>query len=789
MMKQLFFKTIPVFSFMLLPVQDYAQGLQRYTNSLFAEYGFVQYNNNSREWLGDNSNLLSFGLGYHKNVAGFLGLGLKVKHYETVRPEGNIFNSNAIQFQVRLQRPRISRTFRLRRFNPYLEAGFGYANEYRNKDADQFSAEYTYAALAAGIDYSFSDHWSLGVQGEYRLSGKDVSTVVEQWRNSLNPFNTASVRLNFYFGRNRQRPAVPRIYTRQATTLPTDSMYRGAANTAPVHRDTHKLLSVPVAAGATLYPQANTVTIKDSAFMRIVNADAVKSKIDTTNVLLSEPAIRHVQNPRDTTVLLKKYTITNQRAAIVVKGATMDTARAIAQQGTMIQTDTTALIAKIVSLQEKDTTIQEQPIARSEIDTLMVTDTSTRSRPENDTTVVKPGSEQPLARPDTVLRTIRDTVTLYRRDTVTVLQRDTVVQQKRDTVIVEKTAAKIMPEKGATIISHVDSVRSNVPPGDAAKRISTESGNKESAAQTRMRTGNSTVDESADQQLEQRLKQIEAENAVLQNRLRESENRSSNPVPVQNPPARPPVLTPASTGKNNTNLVVLPVGLGSGKKEKTKSSDKEQRLMVNRQDSMLNQLSLIQTRLEQLQRQQLDTLTGLNDSVQQVDTNGMPGLSSDTLSRLHTGKIRTDSVQQAMAQQIRQLSKENEALQQMIGTVSGMTLENDSSAQPKPVEHDVFFNVNQYKPDTLVLQQLQAFSGTLRSSGAYWILLEGFTDKSGNAAYNLQLSRKRVAAVKAVLIEKGIPKEHILEKTFGSRFSTGLTNSHDRKVRITQILR
>ena len=167
----------------------------------------------------------------------------------------------------------------------------------------------------------------------------------------------------------------------------------------------------------------------------------------------------------------------------------------------------------------------------------------------------------------------------------------------------------------------------------------------------------------------------------------------------------------------------------------------------------------------------------------------MPGLSSDTLSRLHTGKIRTDSVQEAMAQQIRQLSKENEALQQMIGTVSGMTLENDSSAQPKPVEHDVFFNVNQYKPDTLALQQLQAFSGTLRSSGAYWILLEGFTDKSGNAAYNLQLSRKRVAAVKAVLIEKGIPKEHILEKTFGSRFSTGLTNSHDRKVRITQILR
>ncbi len=62
------------------------------------------------------------------------------------------------------------------------------------------------------------------------------------------------------------------------------------------------------------------------------------------------------------------------------------------------------------------------------------------------------------------------------------------------------------------------------------------------------------------------------------------------------------------------------------------------------------------------------------------------------------------------------------------------------------------------------------------------VILSGFTDKSGNAAYNLKLSQKRVQAVKSEMIKNGIRKDFILERYFGSEKSGGNLNVHDRKV-------
>ncbi|MBL7713539.1 MAG: OmpA family protein, partial [Chitinophagaceae bacterium] len=288
--------------------------------------------------------------------------------------------------------------------------------------------------------------------------------------------------------------------------------------------------------------------------------------------------------------------------------------------------------------------------------------------------------------------------------------------------------------------------------------------------------------------------------AELQTRLQESEARSREQATVNELPAKQavapaptlnlPVWTPGAGGKNNSNLVVLPVGAGGGKKNRDQEElSQEQRRLAKRQDSILHQLSRVQAKLAALQMPQTDSVAQTGDTLQRSDSLALA--APDTLVKLPAVKPYADSVQQALQRQIRQLNKENEALQQMVGTISGLAPkeEQGGAGQSQLAAYDVFFNVNQSRPDTLALRQLLAFADTLRSSGAYWILLEGFTDKSGNAAYNLQLSKKRVASVKAVLVEQGIPKESILEKTFGSRFSTGLTNSNDRKVRITQILR
>ena len=47
------------------------------------------------------------------------------------------------------------------------------------------------------------------------------------------------------------------------------------------------------------------------------------------------------------------------------------------------------------------------------------------------------------------------------------------------------------------------------------------------------------------------------------------------------------------------------------------------------------------------------------------------------------------------------------------------------------------------------------------------IQLEGHTDNLGNAQANLELSQKRVDAVKKYITTKGIPKSRIKTKAFG----------------------
>lgn len=794
-MKQLFLKPMLLLSLALLPATTYSQGLQRYTNSLFAEYGLMRYNNDGSEWLGENSRLLSAGLGYYKDLSGFLALGFKAKHYAVRGPSQYAYNSNTIQLQFRVQRPRISRTFRLRRFSPYVEAGFGHATEYSGQKADEYSAVYAFASLAAGADYSFSDHWSLGLQGEYRLSGKDAATVLEDLRQALNPFNTISARLNFYFGRNRNRPAVPRIYTRMGTVVPADST---VLHTRPVSRELQSAVpAVPA------LPQAGTATVKDTLLVRIVHADAGNNNAHPAGMPEPAPVLLRTDTlaTRDTAILPRQNTITGTDTMAGIKQVTagIGSATTILKQEPVFKKDSNEVIAKMPApVQGSDTTPPQQSAIRGKIDALLSVDSSIRPKP--DTATTSAGSSPVRVKQDTVWRTIRDTITLYKRDTITVFATDTVTKLERDTVVARDGAG----QQATGLLyrqQHTQELKSAAEETGRAGTAHLKEQDKQEPANATQRAGQDAFPQqttAADEQLEQRLEELEAENTELQNRLQESETRSREQAAVNELTAKQatardpmlplPLLTPAGGGKSSTNLVVLPVGTGAGKKS---SNDKEgpgqeQRRIAQRQDSILQQLSLVQAKLAQLQAPQADTVVATNDSLQYADSSA----ANDTLVKRSAVKPHTDSVQQALQRQIRQLHKENEALQQMVGTISGPAPTEQSSGKPaRPAAHDVFFNVNQSRPDTPALEQLLAFSGTLHSSGAYWILLEGFTDKSGNAAYNLQLSRKRVAAVKAVLVEQGIPKEHILEKTFGSRFSTGLSNSNDRKVRITQILR
>lgn len=79
----------------------------------------------------------------------------------------------------------------------------------------------------------------------------------------------------------------------------------------------------------------------------------------------------------------------------------------------------------------------------------------------------------------------------------------------------------------------------------------------------------------------------------------------------------------------------------------------------------------------------------------------------------------------------------------------------------------LFFGFNE---DTLTqrsVRQLQIVAEAIKLDGAKKLEISGHTDDVGGETYNLGLSERRAAAVKAQLVECGVPAERIVTKGFG----------------------
>lgn len=64
------------------------------------------------------------------------------------------------------------------------------------------------------------------------------------------------------------------------------------------------------------------------------------------------------------------------------------------------------------------------------------------------------------------------------------------------------------------------------------------------------------------------------------------------------------------------------------------------------------------------------------------------------------------------------------------------------------------------------------------------VTLSGHTDPSGSAAYNLALSQRRVAAVKAILLQLGVPATQISEQIFGDAKAGNAPPAAERRVEL-----
>lgn len=92
---------------------------------------------------------------------------------------------------------------------------------------------------------------------------------------------------------------------------------------------------------------------------------------------------------------------------------------------------------------------------------------------------------------------------------------------------------------------------------------------------------------------------------------------------------------------------------------------------------------------------------------------------------------------------------------------------NGCAARQLPQVQAVYFAVNSVALDERALAVIADIARVLVNAETFTLEVQGHTDASGAARYNLLLSRQRVDAVCAALIAAGLPETQIVRRAFG----------------------
>ncbi len=103
---------------------------------------------------------------------------------------------------------------------------------------------------------------------------------------------------------------------------------------------------------------------------------------------------------------------------------------------------------------------------------------------------------------------------------------------------------------------------------------------------------------------------------------------------------------------------------------------------------------------------------------------------------------------------------------------------------------DVLFDLNKAELKPAAYRNIRQLAEFLRENPTRKVLIEGFTDSSGSAAYNLQLSELRAQSVKRALVKEGVDFNSINTVGFGKDYpvadnDTPASRAMNRRVEVT----
>ncbi|WP_395406976.1 OmpA family protein [Pseudoduganella sp. UC29_106] len=90
---------------------------------------------------------------------------------------------------------------------------------------------------------------------------------------------------------------------------------------------------------------------------------------------------------------------------------------------------------------------------------------------------------------------------------------------------------------------------------------------------------------------------------------------------------------------------------------------------------------------------------------------------------------------------------------------------------------DVLFNTDQAVLTAQGMQTAQRLADVLRNNTDRSVLVEGFTDSTGTASHNLELSQRRAEAVRSALMQTGVERSRIDTRGYGEAYPVAGNNT------------
>lgn len=156
------------------------------------------------------------------------------------------------------------------------------------------------------------------------------------------------------------------------------------------------------------------------------------------------------------------------------------------------------------------------------------------------------------------------------------------------------------------------------------------------------------------------------------------------------------------------------------------------------------------------------------------------------VSSAMVGVPLTEEVVEEVEEETEEIAAEEVIIEEEEEAVSPV-IEDPATTRLLKSKVEVFFNVNQIRPEVEEMKKLAPLVDFVKDNEEYRLSLRGFADNTGNVAYNLKLIESRIEEVKTVLKDLyGLSDEQI-ESEVGGQIVRGARrspNENDRKVEV-----